>query len=374
MDSNVPPSNPPPPPQPQSPPPLILPRQLPPPRRSNMWKVIALVLLVLLVVSLFSNLSSLLTGKGPIAHRAAGPPLEEVVLEYNHSPNKVVVISVEGLIADMGEGYSLVEYIRDQFERAEKRKDVKAVILRINSPGGEVLASDQIYDIVHEFQKKTQKPVIGAMSSVAASGGYYVAAPCQWIVADEMTITGSIGVIMSTFNVRGLMDKVGVQPQVYKSGRYKDMLGMTRRESEIPPEERKIVQDLIDETFEKFKKVVAEGRQQANKLNKGKDEPGKTLVNDWEQYADGRIFSGEQAFKLGFVDELGNWERAKERALKLAEIDHANFIEYRQQFSLANLFQIFGKAEKNTVKIDLGITAPQVKPGYLYFLSPTYLH
>jgi protease IV len=371
MDSNFPPSNPPP---PQSPPPLILPRQLPPPRRSNMWKVIALVLLVLLVVSLFSNLSSLLTGKGPIAHRTAGPPLEEVVLEYNHSPNKVVVISVEGIIGDMGEGYSMVEYIRDQFERAEKRKDVKAVLLRINSPGGEVLASDQIYDIINEFEKNTKKPVIAAMSSVAASGGYYVAAPCRWIVADEMTITGSIGVIMSTFNVRGLLDKVGVQPQVYKSGRYKDMLSMTRRETEIPPEERKIIQDLIDETFEKFKKVVAEGRQQANKLNKGKDEAGKTLVSDWEQYADGRIFSGEQAFKYGFVDELGNWETAKDRVLKLAEIDHANFIEYRQQFSLANLFQIFGKAEKNTVKIDLGFTAPQVKPGYLYFLSPTYLH
>jgi len=339
-----------------------------------MWKIIALVLLVLLVVSLFSNLTSLVTGKGPISHRTAGPPLEEVMLEYNHSQNKVVVISVEGIIADMGAGYSMVEYIRDQFERAEKRKDVKAVILRINSPGGEVLASDQIYDIINEFQKSSQKPVVAAMSSMAASGGYYVAAPCQWIVADEMTITGSIGVIMSTFNVRGLLDKVGVQPQVYKSGRYKDMLGMTRREADIPPEERKIVQDLIDETFGKFKKVVAEGREQASKLNKGKGEPGKALVSDWEQYADGRIFSGELAFQYGFVDELGNWETAKKRALTLANIDHANYVEYRQQFSLANLFQVLGKTEKSTVKIDLGITAPQVKPGYLYFLSPTYLH
>src|SRR5215204_751231 len=216
MDSNVPPP-PGPPPQPQSPPPLILPRHLPP-RRSNMWKIIALVLLVLLVVSLFSNLTSLVTGKGPISHRTAGPPLEEVMLEYNHSQNKVVVISVEGIIADMGAGYSMVEYIRDQFERAEKRKDIKAVILRINSPGGEVLASDQIYDIINEFQKNSQKPVVAAMSSMAASGGYYVAAPCQWIVADEMTITGSSGVIMSTFNVRGLLDKVNVPPQGYNSG------------------------------------------------------------------------------------------------------------------------------------------------------------
>jgi protease IV len=336
------------------------------------------VLLVLLVVSLFTNLrqmfSGVLTGKGPMV-RKAGPPLEEVMLEYNHSRNKVVVISVEGIIADMSGpgGYSMVELIRDQFERAASRNDVKAVILRVNSPGGEVLASDQIYDLISEFQKETSKPVIAAMGSVAASGGYYVAAPCRWIVADEMTITGSIGVIMSTFNIRQLLDKVGVQPQVYKSGRYKDMLGMTRKESDIPPEERKIIQDLIDETFTKFKKVVAEGRQRANRLNKG-DTPGQTLVSDWEQYADGRIFSGEQAFKHGFVDELGNWETAKDRALKLANIDHANFVEYRQQFSLANLFQIFGKAEKNAVKIDLGVTAPQVKPGHLYFLSSSYLH
>jgi protease-4 len=244
---------------------------------------------------------------------------------------------------------------------------VKAVILRINSPGGEVLASDQIYDIIREFQKNSKKPVVAAMSSVAASGGYYVAAPCQWIVADEMTITGSIGVIMSTFNIRSLLDKVGVQPQVYKSGRYKDMLGMTRKETDIPPEERKLVQDLIDETFAKFKKIVAEGRQQANKSNKDKESAGQPLVSDWEQYADGRIFSGEQAYKYGFVDELGNWETAKDRVMKLAQLEHANFVEYRQQFSIADIFQIFGKADKNTVKLDLGVSAPQIKPGYLNF-------
>lgn len=339
--------------------------------------MIALVLLVLLIVSLFTNLrqmfSGVLPGGGSVT-RKAGPPLEEVMLEYNHSRNKVAVISIEGIIGDMAAGpggYSMVELIRDQFERAADRNDVKAVILRVNSPGGEVLASDEIYDIISAFQKDSSKPVIAAMSSVAASGGYYVAAPCRWIVADEMTITGSIGVILSTFNVRQLLDKVGVQPQVYKSGRYKDMLGMTRKESDIPPEERKIIQELIDETFAKFKKIVAEGRQRANRLNKGE---GQTLASDWEQYADGRIFSGEQAFKHGFVDELGNWETAKDRALKLADIDHANFVEYRMQFSLGDLFHIFGRAGKNTVKVDLGVAAPQVKPGHLYFLSPTYLH
>jgi len=358
-----------------------MPRHLPPPRRSNMWKVVALVLVALLVISVLTNLSQMFDSVIPVdgarMTRKAGPRLHEVVLEYNGSRDKVVVISVEGIIAsDMGggSGYGMVDYIRDQFERAADRNDVKAVILKINSPGGEVLASDEIYDLITKFQTDSKKPVIAAMSSVAASGGYYVASPCRWIVADEMTITGSIGVIMSTFNVRNLMDKVGVQPIVFKSGRYKDMLSMTRKPEETTPEERKMMQDLIDETFGKFKKVVAEGRQRANKMNQGTREAGQKLVADWEQYADGRIFSGEQAYKFGFVDELGNWETAKERALTLAGIRDANFIQYQPEFSLANLFQILGKSEKTTVKVDLGLTMPAVKPGYLYFLSPSYLH
>ena len=358
-----------------------MPRQLPPPRRSsNLWKIVALVLLVLLGVSLFTNLrqmfGSMLPGEAALT-RKAGPRLHETVLEYHDSRNKVAVISVEGLIAsDMGgaQGYGMVDYIRDQFERAADRHDVKAVILKINSPGGEVLASDEIYDIITEFQADSKKPVIAAMSSIAASGGYYVAAPCRWIVADEMTITGSIGVIMSTFNLRNLMDKVGVQPIVFKSGRYKDMLSMTRKPEETTPEERKMMQDLIDETFGKFKKVVSEGRARANKMNQGSRETGQKLMEDWEQYADGRIFSGEQAYKYGFVDELGNWETAKERALTLAGIPDANFVQFQPEFSLANLFQILGKSEKTTVKVDLGLSAPAVKPGYMYFLSPSYLH
>ncbi|HMJ63899.1 MAG TPA: signal peptide peptidase SppA [Candidatus Binatia bacterium] len=379
MDDNLPPPQPSPPPPPQPPPPLIMPRQLPPRRRSNGWRVVALVLLVLLIVSLVTNLrhlfGSVLTGSGALVH-TAGPRLQEVAIEYNHSDNKIVVISVEGIISSdmMGGGhYTMVEYIRDQFERA-KKTDAKAVILRINSPGGEVLASDEIYNTIKKFQSETKRPVIAAMSSVAASGGYYVAAPCRWIVADEMTITGSIGVILSTFNFRGLLDKVGIQPDVYKSGRYKDMLSGMRKESEIPPAERKMVQDLIDETFQKFKKIVADGREYSSTLNKSKNSPGRTLASDWQDYADGRILSGEQAYKLGFVDELGNWDVAKERALKLAGISNANFIEYQQEFSLSDIFSIFGKAEKSTVKVELGMTAPAVKPGYLYFLSPTYLH
>ena len=148
----------------------------------------------------------------------------------------------------------------EQLDRAAEDKHVKAVLLRVDSPGGEVLASDEIYRAIHEFQDKTGRPVVAQMGSLAASGGYYVSAPCRWIVANELSLTGSIGVIMSGMNFRGLMDKVGIQPQVYKSGKFKDMMSSTRRPEDIPAGEREMVQGLIDETYATFKGVVRKGR------------------------------------------------------------------------------------------------------------------
>src|SRR5205085_7416090 len=150
-----------------------------------------------------------------------------------------------------------------------------------------------IYNIVQRFQDKTGKPVIAAMGSLAASGGYYVSAPCQWIVANDMTITGSIGVIMHGYNFRGLMDKVGVRPEVFKSGKFKDMLSPDKREEDISQEEREMIQSMVNETFDKFKTIVAEGRGASAKKNSGGSDKGHALVENWAQYADGRILSGK---------------------------------------------------------------------------------
>ncbi|HMJ88356.1 MAG TPA: signal peptide peptidase SppA, partial [Candidatus Acidoferrum sp.] len=267
-------------------------------------------------------------------------------------------------------GYTMVDLVEDQFARAAHDDRVKAVILKVNSPGGEVLASDDIYTIVQKFQKTTSKPVIADMGSLAASGGYYVSAPCQWIVANELTITGSIGVIMHGYNFRGLLDKVGVRPEVFKSGRFKDMLSPDKRPEDITPEEREIVQSMVNETFDKFKSIVSEGRAGAAQKNKG---DGKSLADNWEQYADGRILSGKEALRLGFVDELGNFDVAVTRARKLANITDANLVQYQQPFDLGDLFNIFGKSEASTIKIDLGIDTPKLKLGHLYFICPTVL-
>jgi protease-4 len=211
------------------------------------------------------------------------------------------------------------------------------------------------------------------MGSLAASGGYYISAPCRWIVANELTITGSIGVIMHGYNYRGLMDKVGLKREVFKSGKFKDMMSPDRSDAEIPAEERAMVQGLIDETYEKFKGIVAEGRQHAHELNK-KD--GHELASNWADFADGRILSGKQALGLGLVDELGDYDDALNRTIKLAGIedDSANVVEYQPKHDFSEFLRRFSKSDARGLKVDLGMEFPKLHAGYMYFLSPTFLH
>jgi len=242
----------------------------------------------------------------------------------------------------------------------------------VDSPGGEVLASDEIYRAIAQFQKRRNgKPVVASMGDLAASGGYYVSSPCRWIVAHELTITGSIGVIMHSWNYRGLLDKVGVRPEVYKSGRFKDMMSGEREPDQVTPQEREMLQALIDETFGRFKAVVAEGRKWAQQKN---GTAGAALSPDWANYADGRVLSGTEAFKLGFVDQLGSFEDAVERAKKIAGVSSANVVQYQQRYDLSDLFRLFGKADSKVLRVDLGLDAPKLRAGLLYFLSPTFLH
>lgn len=379
---NTPPSAQPPPP-PVAPPPVI--KSLAsnqPPRRGRGWMILALLLLVLLAISFVFNVGhfagNLLRGGSVKYTRTVGPRLEEVIYEDNDAANKIAIVEVNGIISSgmMDQsGFNLVDIIKAQLHRAEDDDRVKAVLLKVDSPGGEVLASDDIYRAIRDFQERTHKPVVASMGSLAASGGYYISSPCRWIVANELTITGSIGVIMSSWNYRGLMDKVGVLPQVFKSGKYKDMLSGSREPDSITPEEKAMLQSLIDETFAKFKSVVQEGRGQAYDKNKNSKDKGHALSDDWQDYADGRILSGSDALKLGFVDQLGGFADAMERTKNLVGISQANLIQYQQRFDLSDLFRLFGKSDANSrIKVDLGMDMPKLQAGKLYFLSPSFLH
>ncbi len=340
--------------------------------------ILALVLLVFLGISMLLNFGQLAGGLGVKGthNRIAGPRLDEAILEDNDASQKIVVIDIDGIITSRAmdqSGFTMVDLIKTQLERAKDDSKVKAVVLRVDSPGGEVLASDEIYRVISDFQKESKIPVVASMGNLAASGGYYISAPCRWIVANELTITGSIGVIMHTWNYRGLMNKVGLTPQVYKSGRFKDMLSGERNLDEVPAEERAMVQSLIDETYGRFKEVVAEGRGQAHRLNK---DQGKALADDWADYADGRVLSGTQAHELGFVDALGNFQDAVKKAAELGRIGdakNANLIRYQQRHDLSDFFNLFGKSEARVIKVDLGMDTPKLQAGQLYFLAPTFM-
>jgi protease-4 len=301
--------------------------------------------------------------------RDAGPRLDEVLLEDNDSKNKIAVVTVDGIITGHSTdqaGNTMVDVIKAQLDRAKDDKRVKAVILKVDSPGGEVMASDEINKVIVNFQADSKKPVICSMGSLAASGGYYISAPCRWIVANDLTITGSIGVIMHGINYRGLMDKVGVAPMTFKSGKFKDMLSPDRSANEIPPEEHAMVQALIDETFQKFKGVVRTGRADAHDKNKAE---GKALAADWEDYADGRVLSGTQALTLGFVDQVGDFDDAVERTEKIVHLKDANLVEYRERYDLSDFFSMFGQnSSAHDIKLDLGLDIPKLRAGCMYFL------
>ena len=375
-------------PPPLTPPPIITAPPPAKPRKSRGWMIVAIILFALLAISLLGNFtqfvsraltsglsSGLRSGFRTTTARDVGPRLDECVLEDNDSRRKIAVVTVDGIITDHTtdqSGNNMVTVIKAQLDRAKEDDRVKAVILKVDSPGGEVMASDEINKVVAKFQDESGKPVVCSMGSLAASGGYYISAPCRWIVANDLTITGSIGVILRTWNYRGLMDKVGLVPVIYKSGKFKDMLSGERGTNEIPAEERVMVQRLIDQTYAKFTNVVCVGRSQAHKQNQ---KEGKALVAEWETYADGRVLSGSEALKYGFVDELGDFDKAVERTKNITHISNANLIEYRERYDISEFLRLFGQSDSaHNIKLDLGVEMPKLQAGCLYFLSPTFVN
>jgi len=356
--------------------------------------VVAIILMGLLAFSLFGNFTQFVShaftfnhGFKSVSAREVGPKLDECVLEDNGSHHKIAVITVDGIITSHADdedsnnkddkgGDNMVDLIKAQLNRAADDDDVKAVILKVDSPGGEVMAADEINKAIVDFESDESddhgqiahkgKPVICSMGSLAASGGYYISAPCRWIVANDLTLTGSIGVIMEGMNYRGLMDKLGVAPVVYKSGKFKDMLSPFRSTNEIPAEEHEMVQSLVNETYEKFKGVVADGRNNAHDLNK---KEGRPLADNWTDFADGRVLSGKQALNLGLVDELGDFDDAVDRAETITGIHNANLIEYQERYDISDFLSMFGQSSKTRdIKLDVGIDIPKLQAGCMYFL------
>jgi protease-4 len=233
--------------------------------------------------------------------------------------DKIALIDVEGLIVNaktgglLSSGDNPVSLFRERLDAASIDKHVKAVVLRINSPGGGVTASDIMYRDLVNFRKETGKPVVACMMDVAASGGYYLAMGCDRVYAHPSTVTGSIGVIMSLYNATGLMKMAGVKTDPIKSGPNKDIGNPGR---EMTPEERAILQGMVNSFYDQFVDIVATAR---------KDHLSPERVR---QLADGRVYTGVDAKKLGLVDEVGYLEDALKCALDMACLKDAAVVTY----------------------------------------------
>jgi len=230
--------------------------------------------------------------------------------------DRIALIRIEGVILDAQETLG-------ELKKFSENPSVKAIVLRIDSPGGGVVPSQEIYDAVRRVRTKSNKAVIASMGSVAASGGYYIAAATDRIVANPGTLTGSIGVIMEMANVEGLLQKIGVEGVVVKSGKYKDVGSPLRKMSD---EERGLLQNVMDDVHKQFIEAVAEGRS--------------LEVPEVQALADGRIFTGRQAKDAKLVDELGNLDDAIQLAADVAGIEgEPKVIEQRRRFSIRELLE-----------------------------------
>ncbi len=248
--------------------------------------------------------------------------------------NKLALIRIEGPIIDSKD-------VIDEIKQHTKDKSIKAIVLRIDSPGGAVAPSQEIYEQVKKAV--TNKKVVISMGSIAASGGYYIAAPATRIIANPGSLTGSIGVIMEIPNFEGLMNKIGIRTEVIKSGEHKDIASAFRTMGE---KERKILQGVMDNVHEQFIIAVSEGR--------------KIRIEEVRKIADGRIFTGEQAKSYGLVDELGTLEDAIKTAAALAGIkEDPEVVSKKDRLSVMDIL-------RNKFPKEMADIFPTVKIKYLY--------
>ena len=308
----------------------------------------------ILAVSLFSRV-------GGVVHQEEAPPrFREVVVQRGARlvPDRIALIMMRGLISSSIPGTvsdSMVDDMRAALQQARDDSRVKAIVLEIDSPGGEVTAADQIYNAV--VKARAKKPVVIYMESLAASGGYYISCGGRFLMANETTITGSIGVIIQTLNYEQLLNKIGLASVVFKSGKFKDILNGARP---MTPEERELIQSFVMQTYDKFLGIVARER----------GIPADTLRNG---IADGRILSGKDALNDKLIDGLGQLEDAFAKARELGHAPDATVIKYGPPFSLGRLFRVFGEAGNSKIELQLPKQlVPQLESGRAYFLPSFY--
>ena len=265
---------------------------------------------ILANIALFAMIGTYYQG---ISHR------EQFVSGDLTSNEKIAIIEISGMINDQA-----VESPIKELETASKDEHVKSVILRVNSPGGEVFGTERLYRAILKYKEDSKKPVIVLMDGLAASGAFWISMPADRIFATKNSITGSIGVIMQTFVLTGLMKEWGVEPITFKTGALKDAGSMFR---EMTEEDKAEIKRLMDGWYNEFLQVIL--------TNRGEKVGGEEKLR---AVADGRVVLGEEALKLGFVDEIGFMDNAIESAKQLGKITgKARVIRYQRQLPFLSM-------------------------------------
>lgn len=315
----------------------------------NRKQWIALILVLVIVAAGLT--ANWLLGPGVTTHKAEWN--EKVI--SGEGRDRVVVIPITGTITEevgLFASFSL-EDIHSQMQQALEDPWVKAVVLDINSPGGGVVASDEIYQKVGKL-REAGKPVVARFGTMAASGGYYIAAASDKIIANANTLTGSIGVIFVVPNYQELADWIGYREEVIKSGQMKDIGNSLR---EMTAEERAVFEQMVDEMYHRFVDIVAEGRNL----------PREEVL----RIADGRIYTGQQALELGLVDELGGLDEAIAAAIELAGLEKATAVEYTSGFSLFGPNgALFGSSSDDRLMRLMQEMLPATQPQLMYLYRP----
>jgi protease IV len=268
--------------------------------------------------------------------------LKETVIEGEHGP-KIALIEIEGLLSETGKPLPLglgreespVARVRAQFDKAAKDRAVKAVVLRIHSPGGTATASEIIYGEIQRFKSKKPMPVLAHLVGIATSGAYYAAMAADSVYANPTTVTGSIGVIFVSVNVSGLMEKLGLADQTLTTGPYKDVGSPLRP---MTPDDRALMQGVLNDLYRRFVQVVAAGRPQL----------AATRV---AELADGRIYSAAQAQANGLIDGIADLPGTIDEVRRRAGLEEVRVVTYhRKREWRENLYTLPSNVETLTVK------------------------
>lgn len=303
-------------------------------------RTVSIVIIVLCALSIIVGINTSL--KQQVVTSDVKVEKSKIKSFFSAGKNKIALVTLEGAISSqqsksiVGDLYS-AESVHKALKQAKDDNSVKGILIRVNSPGGTVAMSQEIYNEVLRIRK--EKPVVVSMADVAASGGYYIASAADRIIAAPGTLTGSVGVIFNNLEISSLADKIGINSNVIKSGKYKDIGSMYKKMS---TEEKQLLQSLIDQTYEQFVSAIKKGRIQRTDKYKA----AKTFLTEAKlrKYADGRIFTGEQAKGYGFVDSLGGAYEAHQILNEMAKQkfnlkeDELPLVSFNKPSGISNIF------------------------------------